>query len=120
MRGVRIDENKKAMLFTLNEHSQWLLSKALPRTKSRTVDRALKHYHDPGPPGLYVEVDELPEGVIPVDARIVRLHTNRKAYDAICDALTRERKRVKELDEQIEELLKAKKKRRFFPFRRSK
>lgn len=113
-------ENKKAMLFTLNEHSQWLLSQAIKRTKSKTVDRALKHYHDPGPPGLYVEIDELPEGALPVDVRIVRLHTNRKAYDSICDALTKARNRIREQDEQIEKLLQAKSKRRFFNFRRSK
>lgn len=113
-------ENKKAMLFTLNEHSQYLLSRALPRTKSRTIDRALRHYHEPGPPGLYVEIDELPEGVIPHDAKIVRLHTNRKAYDAIVDALNKAKKRIREQDKQIEELLQSKKKRRFFGFVRSK
>ena len=111
-------ENKKAMLFTLNEHSQYLLSMVVPRTKSKTVDRALKHYHDPGPPGLYVEVDELPEGAIPHDAKIVRLHTNRKAYDAIVDSLIKARKRIKEQDAQIQELLENK--RRFFKFWRRK
>lgn len=111
-------ENKKAMLFTLNEHSQYLLSRAIKRTKSKTVDRALRFYHEPGPPGLYVEVDELPEGVIPLDAKIVRLHTNRKAYDGICDALTKARNRIREQDQQIEELLT--KKKRFFGLWRQK
>ena len=113
-------ENKKAMLFTLNEHSQWLLSQTVKRTKSKTVDRALRFYHEPGPPGLYVEVDELPEGAIPHDAKIVRLHTNRKAYDSIVDSLIKAKKRIKKQDNQIEELLQAKKKSRFFGLLRSK
>jgi hypothetical protein len=46
------DENKKAMLFTLNEHSQYLLSKAIKRTKSKTVDRALS-------PGRRVSMSKL-------------------------------------------------------------
>jgi hypothetical protein len=115
-----MSENKKAMLFTLNEHSQWLLSKTIKRTKSKTVDRALRFYHEPGPPGLYVEIDELPEGALPIDATIVRLHTNRKAYDVIVDSLTRAKKRIREQDEQIEKLLMTQSKRSFFNFRRSK
>ncbi|GAJ21177.1 unnamed protein product, partial [marine sediment metagenome] len=46
--------------------------------------------------------------------------TNRKAYDVIVDSLTKAKKRIRQQDEQIKELLQAKKKSRFFGFRRSK
>jgi hypothetical protein len=103
---------KKAMLFTLNEHSQWLLTNAIKRTKSKTVDRALEFYHRPGPPGHFVETCDLPDD-FPLDGiTIYQVHTNKNQYDRIVDALVKAKNRIKEQDQHIEELLKNKK--RFF------
>lgn len=114
-------ENKKAMLFTLNAHSQYLLDNALPRTKSKTVDNALRFYHEPGPAGYFVDVDDLPPDLELGDITIYKLHTNRKAYDVLASSLSKAQKRIRQQDNHIEELLdRAGKKRRFFELWRRK
>jgi len=113
-------DNKKAMLFTLNERSQYLLSHAVKRTKSKTVDRALEYYHKNGPAGYYVSTDELPDDFDLDSVTIFKLNVNKNQYDRVVISLTKARQRIREQDDQIKELLEAKKKSRFFGLIRSK